>query len=186
MKPRVTHERLRQLLRYDPTTGAFTWLVNRGRMAKAGDAAGTVNTGGYVQIRVDGVIYLAHRLAVFFATGQWPTHHVDHQFGRRSDNRLGELRDLPQALNNQNRRHADRDSQTGLLGASPTGDGKFVAHITVDGKTKHLGRFTTAQAAHDVYVAAKRELHPAFVFDADEREAVRHKPRRRSGAKGQQ
>jgi len=38
---RLTVERLHELLDYDPATGVFTWLEQRGRV-KAGDVAGTI------------------------------------------------------------------------------------------------------------------------------------------------
>ncbi|XUG57626.1 HNH endonuclease [Bordetella pertussis] len=37
--------------------------------------------------------------------GAWPTQNIDHVNGDRSDNRIANLRDVPQAVNMQNRRH---------------------------------------------------------------------------------
>ena len=56
---------LHDVLRYDPKTGKFFWLESRGRVAE-GDEAGTPDKDGYIQIRIDGVIYKAHRLAWYF------------------------------------------------------------------------------------------------------------------------
>lgn len=58
----MTRERVAALLDYNRTTGIFTWKVARGCAAK-GMPAGAVMGDGYIGIRVDGVRYLAHRLA---------------------------------------------------------------------------------------------------------------------------
>lgn len=61
----ITAEVVRSLLSYEPSTGVFTWKIQRGR-ARAGDVAGCVarNKIGYawVQIRLLGKLYSAHRL----------------------------------------------------------------------------------------------------------------------------
>ena len=59
----LTQARLKELLDYQPDTGKFTWKINRTGFAKAGSYAGANKTGGYRQIRVDGTMYAAHRLA---------------------------------------------------------------------------------------------------------------------------
>ena len=37
---------------------------------------------------------------------------------------------------------------------------KWHAQIKLNGKTKHLGRFNTAEQAYNAYLKAKKELHP--------------------------
>jgi len=67
---RLTAERLHELLDYDPATGVFTWLEQRGRV-KAGDVAGTITDDG-VYVRVDGRRYPASHLAHLWMTDEWP------------------------------------------------------------------------------------------------------------------
>ena len=56
-------DELREVISYDPESGAFTWKVNRGGTARAGTRAGTVNGHGYIQIRAGRRrIVSAHRL----------------------------------------------------------------------------------------------------------------------------
>lgn len=164
-KPRnhvLTAERLRELLHYDPLTGVFTRRVTTGGRygGKAGAVAGTVNDQGYVLISVMSYQYRANRLAWLYMTGEWPTGEVDHKDTVRANNWWANLRDVPTVVNAQNRRRAQSNSKTGLLGASwNSRDRRFVARIKVDGTYKSLGGFDTAEAAHAAYVDAKRRLH---------------------------
>jgi hypothetical protein len=48
----ITAERLRELLHYNPDTGAFTWLVKRGNKIRIGDIAGSLTAHGYRAIRL--------------------------------------------------------------------------------------------------------------------------------------
>lgn len=159
MKPTI--ERVREVFAYDAETGLFTRKVATSRSTKVGECAGTIALHGYVQIRIDGHLDLAHRLAWFYVHGEWPKGQIDHINGVRNDNRIANLRDVSRSMNLQNQRKATATNKTtGMLGAhlhKPSG--LFVASIRAEGQHKHLGYFKTPEAAHIAYVAAKRELH---------------------------
>lgn len=149
---------LRELLAYDPLTGAFVWRrkINH---AKPGDAAGHLNrTLGYVMIGVAGRCYWAHRLAWLHVTGEWPERGIDHINGVKHDNRWSNLREATQGVNNQNQRRAHRDSLTGVLGVTKKRR-KYRAQIVLNRKTNYLGTFDTPELAHAAYLAAKRRMH---------------------------
>jgi hypothetical protein len=61
---------------------------------KAGSTAGSVKRNGYVAIKIDGVLYKAHRLAWYLGTGVWPAPEIeiDHINRVKGDNRLCNLR----------------------------------------------------------------------------------------------
>jgi HNH endonuclease len=158
----VTAEEFRRLLRYDPETGEFMWIVERRSGVPAHKRAGSIHKKGYVHIVVNGRSHRAHRLAWLYMTGAWPREQIDHRNGVRSDNRWDNLRDATQSVNQQNRTRAMRTNGTGLLGAFRNGD-LFCSKIRIDGKQRYLGTFRTAEAAHQVYMAAKRQLHEGFV-----------------------
>lgn len=155
---RILATRLRKLLSYDPTTGEFTRIKSSGGRF-AGSKAGCKNTAGYIVIRVDDRLYLAHRLAWLYVTGDWPQHDIDHINGERTDNRFSNLRECNMSLNLQNRRRANTNNKLGLLGVIALRNG-YTASINVLGKQVWLGMHKTPEAAHAAYIKAKRKLHP--------------------------
>ena len=69
-KSHPTAARVRELLDYHPKTGNFSWKVSRGR-SKAGSAAGSPDSAGNLQIRIDGRLYTAKQLARAHVSGIW-------------------------------------------------------------------------------------------------------------------
>lgn len=159
----MSHDELLNSLSYEPETGVFTWKVrpNPRGSQKPGDAAGCVDKRcGYVLIRLFGRLHLAHRLAWYYVTGQWPAQQIDHRDGNKSNNAYTNLRDVSNSLNQQNLRAAKKSSRSGLLGVSPTENGRYRAYITPrNAPRKALGTFDTATEAHAAYLSAKRQLH---------------------------
>ena len=154
----LTQARLMELLRYEPATGAFIWMVPRGRVA-SGRLAGD-SSGGRVSIKIDGRLYRAHRLAFLYINGEWPRHEVDHLNGDPADNRWLNLRDVPHIVNTQNTRRARSGSGTGVMGVHlEKRTGRYVARIVVEGNGIHLGTFDSPDAAHAEFIKAKRALH---------------------------
>ena len=148
-----TKERLKFLLNYDPATGEFTWLISRGSK-KAGAPAGHRGSDGYIRIKVDGILYRAHRLAWMFVTGDDPADlEVDHKNRARSDNRFSNLRLLTAEQNKQN---------CAGLGVAPTSSGKWQARLWDGMKNLYLGSFESEDEAREIYLQHKRQLHAAF------------------------
>lgn len=153
MRNQISAQRARELLDYDAQSGRLTWRAKPNNRIVIGTGAGRVGRNGYIVVRLDGLNYHAHRIVWLMVHGIWPNDEIDHINGQRSDNRLSNLRDVDHARNLQNRRCADRDSASGVLGASPRGK-RFLAQRRINGKHLYLGMFATAAEAHAAYVAA--------------------------------
>jgi hypothetical protein len=159
----ITQERLRELVRYCPETGIFTHLESN-RRKKAGMQAGSLRRDGYVYIMIGGHRALAHRFAWLYMTGEWPVADIDHIDGNKSNNSFNNLRDVSRSVNVQNQNRAKRTSKTGYLGVRYHGPNKFVAAISLNGKSTYLGVFSDALNAHNAYLKAKREMHEGCVI----------------------
>lgn len=152
----VTPENVRDMFDYDPLTGILTRKAYPGGR-RTGQPAKHLRDG-YLILYVGKQTLLAHRVIWLWMTGAWPAGLVDHHDTDRCNNRWKNLRAADRRLNGENQRRAHMNSKTGLLGASPYGK-RFVACIRHEGRTKHVGYFDTAQAAHEAYVRTKRQLH---------------------------
>ena len=113
MSKTLTQNRLKELLHYDPETGIFTWRVSR-RGAKSGSVAG-VHDNGYIRIKIDYELYLAHRLTFLYMEGYFPEYHVDHKNRIRDDNRWSNLRHVSRQCNQRNASIA-KDNTSGITG----------------------------------------------------------------------
>lgn len=154
---KITWERLKELLKYDPKTGIFVWLKHMRGGAKVGDIAGSVYD--YVTIHVDGKSYQASRLAFFYVHGIWPTGDIDHLNGVKTDNRIENLRDVSTRDNCSNRKSHREGHLVGTYFCKQRQ--KWVAQIKIKGKRKFLGRFKTQLEAHKAYNKELKELNEA-------------------------
>ena len=148
----------RRLFTYDKGTGLFIRRVRSGMRGKVGLVAGKADQG-YVRIRVLGRTFFAHRLAWAWHTGAEPTGEIDHINGDRSDNRIGNLRDVDRPTNRQNQRRAHTNNALGVQGVHQKPSGRYEARLRVDGKPIQIGTFTSPEDAYAAYVAAKRQCH---------------------------
>lgn len=152
----LTADRVRKVLRYDPSTGYFYRLDGRGTI---GQRAGT-SAHGYRRIGIDGFAYAAHRLAWLYVYGSWPNRILDHANRDRDDNRLENLRLAERGQNNANS-VAMPFSAHGIKGVT-LHRGKWQAQITKDGRNYYLGLFETAVEANAAYYRKAVEFFGDF------------------------
>lgn len=141
----------RAQLTYDPLTGEVR------RKKRPGRVAGALNGAGHRQVRLNGVLYAAHRLGWLLHYGKWPDGVLDHINHKRDDNRLANLRDCTMAENAKNlvRYKSNTSGRTGVFQVRRSG--KFIAYIYVNHQRISLGTFLTFEEAAAVRAAAERE-----------------------------
>jgi hypothetical protein len=123
---------------------------------------GSISRSGHRRIEIDGDRFQAHQLAWLLVHCEWPTGKIDHANGDPDDNRIANLRPATTAQNMQNSRRFSTNS-SGLKGVSFCRQTKrWRAKIVVNGRAIHLGRFQSAEQAHDAYVAAARKYFGDF------------------------
>lgn len=156
----LTQERLKELLHYDPETGIFTNLTQRGKVKK-GAVAGSKYSTGYICIEIYYKRYQAHRLAWLYVYGEFPANQIDHINEIKDDNRIVNLRSATNLENQHNVSSLQSNNTSGFRGVFwRKNRKKWKAIIYLNGRPKHLGHFDTAEEASEAYVTAKRELHP--------------------------
>lgn len=160
IKDLPSQEVLRQLLDYDPETGLMTWRYRDGQKRwntmYAGKPAFFTNVNGYMTGRLFGENVRAHRVLWVLHHGFDPDGPIDHINGRKSDNRLVNLR-VTDAGGNARNRPIRSDNRTGVCGVIPY-KGKYRANIRFNGKLTHLGTFEDFDAAVSVRKEAERNM----------------------------
>ena len=89
---------------------------------------------------------------------------IDHIDENKSNNNIKNLR---WATNQENQRNQGKyiNNTTGYKGVSfDKHANKYVAHININGKIKHLGYYETAEEASKVYEAKAKVIHKEFYY----------------------
>jgi hypothetical protein len=143
---------------------ARAYIIRRKTLRRAG----TVDHLGYVRILINGRAHKAHRLIWIYHYGSIPKdRRIDHIDGKRNNNLISNLRLATQSENLRNR-GANSNNTSGYKGVSFDAErGKWKARIVKNGKETFIGRFQTAQEAHDAYISYGSEIHGEF-FNAGE------------------
>ena len=157
----MNQKELKNILEYIPETGEFFWKVDKGRK-RAGESAGcTDKRFGYVLIKLNQKLYLAHRLVFLYMEGSIPKL-VDHIDCNPSNNKWNNLRKAT-ACENQYNKCLARNNKSTVKGVSwHKASKKWRAYITVDKKRNELGYFISLEEAAEKVSKARKELHKHF------------------------
>lgn len=165
----LTADQLRAQLDYIPSSGAFIWRrrIVRNQYDKtwntryAGTVAGT-SQHGYIQILLFGRLYLGHRLAFLWMTGNWPALEADHEDSNPSNNRWSNLRDATRSQGLMNTRKRS-DNTSGYKGVRfEKRRNHWIAEIEAHGRRHYIGAYPTPEAAKLARDAAADLLHGDF------------------------
>lgn len=162
MNVMLTADEVRQLLDYSPETGLWTRRITTGYRWKAGSVVGSIDiSDGYLKIYVNGKLYLSHRLAWLYVTGEWPNGRIDHINGVRTDNRICNLRESTASENGQNRKFLHMNNTSGETGVSwHKQSGKWQAYVTVNRKRIFLGCYERIDDAVESARNGRLKHHP--------------------------
>jgi hypothetical protein len=135
----ITQERLKEVAVYDPFQGCFHWKIRPTNSVQIGDRMGAVSKRAYEECRIDGKLYLTHRLVWLYTYGYFPKG-IDHIDNNPSNNLLCNLREATQVQNGFNTKKS-KANKTGVKGLFYHKEQRtYIAKICV-GKTTHSIRF---------------------------------------------
>lgn len=155
---KVSHEQLKKNLFYDPVVGVFLWRKKLGRkFATFCDFAGRIDYAGYVKIKLNGREYSAHRLAWFYVHGDWPSEEIDHRNGKRSDNRIDNLREATKTQNAGNTA-CKSNNKLGVKGVRQRQNGLYEVRF----HQKTIGLFVSLEDAALAYLEKSKSHYGDF------------------------
>lgn len=162
IRPLPPLDRLQSLLRYEPETGRLFWrddLAPWGRM-KPGAEAGYASKG-WRSCKMDGRIFPVHRIIWKLHYGREPDGIIDHINGDPTDNRIANLRCGDHTVNSRNTKR-NSNNRSGITGVYQRPDGRWTANICVNYRSRHIGTFSTREAAAEARAKASAEngFHP--------------------------
>lgn len=157
----LTQEKLKTLIHYDPATGEITANMPRHNVP-TGTSLGCICNPGYYRLSIAGKHFLAHRLAWFYMTGNFPEQ-IDHINHIKTDNRWENLREVSNQANSQNT-PLSKNSRTKINGVSFMKTlNKYRAYITVNRKHIHLGVFDKLEDA----IQARKDANVKYGFHSN-------------------
>lgn len=163
---RISIDKLRSRIAYDPESGSFTWLHCKdcrpcwnsrfeGKMA-----LNAPHSNGYFFGAIDNQKIFAHRAAWAIVHGFWPDGEIDHINHDKRDNRISNLRLINRSDNARNLSKS-RSNKSGVTGVfKHTQTGAWQAQIRVNRKSIHLGSFNEIEDA----IAARRSAEIKYGF----------------------
>lgn len=155
-------EKLEEALYCDFKTGHLYWKVAaKGRPKDK--LVGTLNSSNYIQLKLDGVQLLAHRVVFALYYKRWPTSILDHIDRNSTNNSIENLREATASSNAYNVKHKE-DSASGYRGVTYRVP-NYQAALRINGVSKNLGYYKTAEEASIVVEQTAKETHGDFYVD---------------------
>ena len=166
MKKRSAEELQHIALSWEMRDGALVWKRRASGGKNIGDPVGVITAkkgqlscflwhGG----KLHG--YSMGQIAWFLYTGEWPTAEVDHKDCNQQNNQRLNLRLATRVEQCRNRVAGRAGRLNKGVYKRDYGD-RWVAHIVENGKSKHLGTFSSEEEAVDARKRAAAALHGDF------------------------
>ena len=151
----LTQDLVREL--FDYRDGNLYRRIPKGR-SKIGDLVGNVMNSGYRRVGINYKSYYAHRLIFLYHYGYLPEF-LDHIDGNPLNNKIDNLREATsqENLRSQKKSKSYNGKSTSSIYKGVSWDKrskKWVSHIQIGGKKKHLGYFISEIDAAQAYDCA--------------------------------
>lgn len=165
--PALTLEQINSRLNVDLETGICTWkYAGKFRPNAVGKVAGGIKKGvwkdkSYWVISIGGLDYRRSQIVLTVASGKYPEETVDHIDGNSLNDAASNLRHATITQNAWNRNPIAKKS-TLPMGVKKLRSGRFMARITVHGRSITIGTFDTTEQASVAYQIARKENYGAF------------------------
>lgn len=152
---------IKEHLTLDPESfSGLSWIKAPTGSVRVGSHAGSFNTGGYIQVRLKGKLYLAHRIVYYLQNEIDPGNHlIDHKESK--DNNF----EIRLASHSQNCAYAKKRSNcTSKYKGVMWDRNKWKARLRTQGKEFNLGRYENEEDAAKAYDIKALEVWGEFAF----------------------
>ena len=155
-------EELKKLFLYDGQTGDL-YRKAGGFGVRQGDKVGSKRPDGYVRVKVQGKLYLAHRIIWAMHNNSDPVNlEIDHIDGNRRNNKIENLRTAKHGQNQANS-PAYKNNKTGFRGVHwHKQHEKYCATVNLNKKRIHVGLFACPKEAAMAYDMKAKEMFGEF------------------------
>lgn len=151
----LTQERVKELFNYDADKGVLVRIKNVKGSNGIGSIAGSKHCRGYLEVSIDHIKYLVHRVIFLYMVGRFPNVEIDHINLNKLDNRWVNLRECNKSRQKQNCLPIKGKIHSRYKGVSFKRDihrnKPFRSRIFVNKKEVHLGCFSTELEAAQAY-----------------------------------
>lgn len=154
--PLPNRELLQTSFTYDHEDGTLVWKLSPAPRVPIGTK---VSTKPYTKVRIGKGRFYVHRLIWKLCMGYDPKYVIDHIDGNPSNNKIENLRDVPQEVNLQNQLCPHKNNKSGFLGVvKVTNSLKYSACIRRGKQHYYLGTHDTKEEASQAYEYYKQRL----------------------------
>ena len=151
---------LKELFDYDPNTGHLIYKKARAGIS-VGARAGSIDSWGHRQVKIDGKIYQAHRIIWLWWYGDLPICQIDHINRIKDDNSIYNLRlALRNDYDNQQNVGLRKNNSSGVRGVCWLArSNSWQVQIQAGKKKIHVGLFSCLLDAVAARLAAERKYY---------------------------